>query len=63
MLKTPTGKLKARWKRRIMNHRCHKKVWDFGLVYESEIISRMSLDHDNGTEMKRVTSDITDISE
>ena len=57
------GKLKARWKRRMMKHRCHKKVWDFGLVYESEIMSRMSSGSDNRTGIERITGDTTDISE
>ena len=47
----------------MMKYRCHKKVWDFGLVYKSEIMSRMSFgsDYQEGTE--RITGDTTDISE
>ena len=40
-----------------------KRVWDFGMVYESEILSRISRGHDGRTGMERITGDTVDISE
>jgi hypothetical protein len=57
------GKLKARWKRRMARRRVPKKLWDFGLVYESEIMSRMASGHDGRTAFERITGDTCDISE
>ena len=54
--------LKRRWKRRMIKRRAPKRVWDFGMVYESEILSRISRGHDGRTGMERITGDTVDIS-
>ena len=43
--------------------RAPKCVWDFGMVYESEILSRISRGHDSRTGMETTTGDTVDISE
>ena len=40
-----------------------KHVWDFGMVYKYEILSRTSRGHDGRTGMERITGDTVDISE
>ena len=40
-----------------------KRVWDFGMVYEYEILSRISQGHHGRTGMERITGDMVDISE
>ena len=57
------GKLKARWKRRMVRRRVPSRVWDYGLVYEAEIMSRMASGYDGRTGMERITGDTCDISE
>lgn len=55
--------LKRRWKRRMIKRRAPKRVWDFGIVYEAEILCRMSRGHDKRTGMERITGNTCDISE
>ena len=55
--------LKRKWKRHMIKSRAPKRVWDFGMVYESEILSRISRGHDGRTFMERITGDTLDISE
>ena len=57
------GKLKARWKRRMVRRRVPSKLWDYGLVYESEIMSRLASGRDGRTGFERLTGDTCDISE
>ena len=40
-----------------------KRVWDFGMIYKSEILSIISRGHDGRTSMERITGDTLDISE
>ena len=40
-----------------------ERLWDFGLVYESELLSRMAFGRNHRTGYKGVTGDTTDISE
>ena len=54
--------LKRRWKQCMINHRAPKRVWDFCMVYESGILSRISQVHDGRTGMRRITGDTVDIS-
>jgi hypothetical protein len=44
------GFLAKRWKLRMMNKKVPKRLWDFGLVYASKLISRMvrGSDHQTG---------------
>ena len=37
--------------------RVPKRVWDFGMVYESKILSRISQEHDGITGIERITGD------
>ena len=43
--------------------RCPRRVWDFGLVYEGEILSRLSRGRDGRTGMEEITGQTTDISD
>ena len=36
------GELKKRWKRRMIQKQMPKRLWDYGLVYEAEILSIIS---------------------
>ena len=47
----------------MINHIDPKRVWNFGMVYESEILSRISQGNDGRTGMERITGDTVDISE
>ena len=47
----------------MIKSRAPKRVWDFGMVYESNILSRMSRGHEGITVMERITGDTVDISE
>ena len=40
-----------------------KQLWDFGLVYESKLLSRMARGDNRGTGYKVVTGQTPDISE
>ena len=39
-----------------------KRLWGFGLVYESELLSRMACGRDRRTDYEEVTGDTVDIS-
>ena len=43
--------------------RAPKRVWDFGMVYESDILYRISRVHESRTGMERIRGDKVDISE
>ena len=47
----------------MIKRRYPKRVWDFGMVYESEILSRISRGYKSRTVMERITGDMVDISE
>ena len=49
------GFLAKRWKLRMMKKKVPKRLWDFGLVYESELLSRMSRGSDQRTGYEEVT--------
>jgi hypothetical protein len=57
------GFLSKRWKLRMTKKRVPKRLWDFGLVYESELLSRMARRDDRRTGYKVVTGQTPDISE
>ena len=40
-----------------------KRICDFGMVYESEILSRISPGHDGRTGIERIKGDTVEISE
>ena len=43
--------------------RAPKSVWDFGMVYKSNIMSRISWGHGGRTGMERITENTVDIGE
>ena len=55
--------LKARWRRRMIDRSIPTRLWDYGLIYESEILSRMSRGSDGRTGYERLTGQTPDISE
>ena len=56
--------VKKRWKRRMVSRSVPMRLWDFGLVYEAEILSRTARSSGDGrTGMERITGDTPDISE
>lgn len=58
------GVLSKGWKQRMTKKKVpYKRLWDFGLVYESEIRSRMSRGSDHRTGYEEVTGQTVDISE
>jgi hypothetical protein len=40
--KREIGFLAKRWKLRMTKRKVPKRLWDYGLVYESELLSRMA---------------------
>jgi hypothetical protein len=57
------GFLSKRWKLRMTKKKVPKRLWDFGLVYESELLSRMARGDDRRTGYEVVTGQTPDISE
>ena len=57
------GFLAKRWKLRMTKKKVPKRLWDFGLIYESELLSRMARGNDRRTGYEEVTGQTPDISE
>jgi Reverse transcriptase (RNA-dependent DNA polymerase) len=57
------GFLAKRWKLRMTKKKVPRRLWDFGLVYESELLSRMARGSDRRTGYEEVTGQTPDISE
>jgi Reverse transcriptase (RNA-dependent DNA polymerase) len=57
------GLLARRWKLRMHRKKVPKRLWDFGLVYESELLCRMARGADQRTGYEEVTGQTPDISE
>jgi hypothetical protein len=55
--------LGKRWRLRMTKKQVPKRLWDFGLVYESEILSRMSRGQDGRTGYEEVTGNTPEIGE
>ena len=55
--------LKKRWKHRMSVKKIPRRLWDYGLVYESEIMSRIARGNEKRTGIERFTGDTPDISE
>ena len=47
----------------MIGHKVPNRLWDYGLVYEAEILSRLSRGQDDRTGIERLTGDTPDISE
>ena len=57
------GFLAKRWKLQMQKKRVPKRLWDFGLVVESEILTRMARRQDLRTGYEEVTGQTAKISE
>lgn len=57
------GILKTRWKRRMTANAIPMRLWDYGLVYEAEILSRMCRHEDGRSGLEILTGNTPDISE
>ena len=57
------GFLAKWWKLRMTKKNVPKRLWDFGLVYESELLSRMARGLDRRTGYEEITGQTPDISE
>jgi hypothetical protein len=56
------GFLAKRWKLPMTKKKVPKRLWDFGLIYESELLSRMTRGTDCQTGCEKVTGQTPDIS-
>ena len=56
------GFLAKQWKLRMQNKRVPKRLWDFGLVVEREILTRMARGKDRHTGYEEVTGQTAEIS-
>jgi hypothetical protein len=56
------GFLAKQWKLCMMKKKVPKWLWDFGLIYESELLSHMAQGSNHGTGYKEVTRQTPDIS-
>jgi hypothetical protein len=57
------GEVKRKWKQRMVTRSVPNRLWDYGLVYESEIMSRTAKGPGNRTGVEQITGDSVDISE
>jgi hypothetical protein len=57
------GELKRKWRQRMAMRTIPSRLWDYGLIYESEIMSRMARGTERRTGVERLTGDTVDISE
>ena len=55
-------KIKHRWKRLRRKTNCHRRLWDYGMRYEAELLARIA-GADGRTPLEKVTGDTPDISE
>ncbi len=57
------GELKRRWRRRRAKKNASHQLWDYGMVYETELMNRYSRGPDGRTGYEEVTGNTPDISE
>ena len=57
------GILKSRWKNQMAAKGVPSRLWDYGLVYESEILSRISRAPNERSGIEQLTGETPDISE
>ena len=57
------GELKKRWRNRMLKRKMPPRLWDYGLIYESNILNRISRDQQQRTGIEMVTGETPDISE
>ena len=62
--KAAIGEVKKRWKQQMTSKGIPKRLWDFGLVWQAEVLSRTARRSGDGrTGIERITGDTPDISE
>ena len=61
--KREIGILKTRWRKRMVGRKVPSRLWVYGLVYETDILSRLSRGQDARTGLERLPGDTPDISE
>jgi Reverse transcriptase (RNA-dependent DNA polymerase) len=57
------GELKKRWRNRMLKKKVPSRLWDYGLVYESNILNRIPRGSQQRTGLEMVTGETPDISE
>jgi Reverse transcriptase (RNA-dependent DNA polymerase) len=57
------GELKKRWRNRMLKKKVPTRLWDYGLVYESNILNRIPRGQRQRTGLEMVTGETPDISE
>ena len=57
------GDVKKRWRHKMVQRNIPQRLWDYGLVYEADIISRIARGPDGRTGIEELTGDTPDISE
>ena len=57
------GELKKRWRNRMLKHKVPPRLWDYGLIYESNILNRIPRGTNQRTGIELVTGETPDISE
>jgi hypothetical protein len=60
--KQEIGILTQHWKLQMQKKKVSKHLWDFGIVYKSELLTRMARDNDHHTSYEEVTGQTLDIS-
>jgi hypothetical protein len=57
------GELKKRWRNRLLRKRVPKRLWDYGLIYEANILNRIPRGKNTRTGIETITGETPDISE
>jgi Reverse transcriptase (RNA-dependent DNA polymerase) len=57
------GELRRRWRSRMTSVKVPARLWDYALVYEAEILSRMVRGNETATGIDKLTGNSVDISE
>lgn len=57
------GELKRRWRTSMLTRNIPKRLWDFGMMYHAEIMSRTARGENKRTGLECVTGETPDISE
>jgi hypothetical protein len=57
------GELKKRWRNRMLKRKVPPRLWDYGLIYESNILNRIPRGQQQRTGIEIVTGETPDISE
>lgn len=55
--------LSQRWRLRMTKKKVYKRLWDFGVIYEGELLTRMARGRSRRTGLEEITGDTTEIAE